>query len=319
MYFELDGKGIPISPTNSAGSLTTHSFADDTGATNAFAAAPYWGNATEHAPGTINGVLNSDGFGSVQFPFTHLPQYIELSAPGQHQQEDGGYYRIAATTRNNLAEANGERGAPEAIPAPNRQETSHAGVERKDDGTIVSKAGGSAAGFVMGDLQVGESIVSAVATDRIGDAKPQIEGHSSGWFSIGGQRFGFDADKGFSYAGHEMSQEEALGSANAALNAIGVKLDVLRGQSTVDEVSGTTNYVIGGLRITTTQVIPRTGEVKLVYVLGRAEITTVNQALSFGSEASSIKPGVAASLHSAAPLRPSAPNKVSATRRTQQW
>jgi hypothetical protein len=300
MYFQLQGKGIPLSPDNSSGSLTTHGFADDTGSTTAFAGAPYFGNATQHAPGTINGAANSDGFGSLQFPFTRLPQYIELSGTGQHQQEDGGYYRIAATTRPNLAEAHADRGAPTGIPAPNRQETSHAGVERMDDGTVVSTAGGTSAGFVMGDLQVGESVVDAVVKNATG-AKPQIDGHSSGWFSIAGQRFGFDSEKGFFGAGQGMTQEQALGPANAALNAMGAKLDILQGHSTVDEVSGITDYVIGGLRITMTHLVPGLGDVTLVYILGRAEITTVNQALSFGSAASWI----------------SAPSEVSTTRNTR--
>lgn len=297
-YYQLSGKGIPLSPENSAGSLTSHTFADDTGATTAFTGAPYFGNAAQHAPGTVNGAANSDGFGQFQFPFTRLPQYIELSGPGQHEQEDGGYYRLAATTETNSAEANADRGAPMGIPAPNRQETSHASVERMADGTVVSTAGGSAAGFVMGDLQVGESVVDAVVTDRTGDKTPQIEGHSSGWFSIGGQKFGFDADKGFFYAGQEMSQEQALGQANEALKAIGVKMDILQGKSTDDEISGITDYLIGGLRITSTQNVPGAGEVTFIYVLGRAEITTVNQALSFGSAARSI----------------SAPGEVSTTR-----
>jgi hypothetical protein len=297
-YYQLTGKGIPLSPDNSAGSLTSHGFADDSGSATAFAGAPYFGNAAQHAPGTINGAANVNGFGQFQFPFTRLPQYIELAGPGQHAQEDGGYYRLAATTGTNSAEAHADRGAPAGIPAPNRQETSHAAVQRAADGTVLSEAGGSAAGFVMGDLEVGESVVTATVTDRASDQTAQIQGHSSGWFTIGGQKFGFDSDKGFSYAGQEMSQQQALGQANDALKAIGVKLDILTGTSTVDAVSGITDYVIGGLRMTTTQNVPTLGDVTFVYVLGRAEIITVNRALSFVSTGNSI----------------SAPGEVSSTR-----
>jgi hypothetical protein len=299
-YYGLNGKGIPLSPENSSGSLTTRGTADDTGATTAFAGAPYLGNAPQHAPGTVNGQLNGNAI-PFQFPFTRLPQYVEVAGSDQQAAEDGGYYRISAATGKDRADATADRGAPSAIPAPNKQETAYSTIEKTADGTIVSKAGASNAGFVMGDLEVGNSVVSAMATDATTDKEPRIEGHSSGWFAFGGQRFGFDSDKGFSYAGQQMSQEEALGNLNAGLSSIGVKLDILLPQTSVDEVSGIVHYVIGGLRITSTQTYPVVGEVTATWVLGRAEVSTVNRPLSFDGLSHTATPTVAAAPQAALP------------------
>lgn len=291
-YYGLSGDGIPLSPENSSGSLTTYGSADSTGAAKAFAGAPYFGNAPQHAPGTVNGQLNGNSI-PFQFPFTRLPQFVELDGPGQRAAEDGGYYRISAATESGRAQAHADRGAPKAIPAPNKQETAYSLIEKTSDGAIVSKAGASNAGFVMGDLEVGNSVVDVVVTDAVADTTPAIEGRSSGWFSFGGQRFGFDSEKGFSYAGQQMSQEEALGSLNAGLSSIGVKLDILLPQVKTDDVSGIVHYLIGGLRITSTQTYPVIGEITATWVLGRAEVTTVNQALNFDTESVRVSPAVA--------------------------
>jgi DNA/RNA endonuclease YhcR with UshA esterase domain len=76
-------------------------------------------------------------------------------------------------------------------------------------------------------------------------------------------------------------------------------LDILQGTTTVGDISGVTDYVIGGLRVTSTQNVPGFGPVTFVYVLGRAEISTVNRSLFFGTQSSSVTaPGEVSSLRS---------------------
>ena len=96
-----------------------------------------------------------------------------------------------------------------------------------------------------------------------------------GKFSIGGQAFGYNKS-GFEYLGQSADKKAALDSANAALKAAGIELDIAPETTTTDPVSGITRYVLGGLKVTSTFTSPTSAKYTIGYILGRVEVASVN-------------------------------------------
>jgi hypothetical protein len=166
-------------------------------------------------------------------------------------------------------EAHGSQGAPPEIPAPNQQETADAVTRIAEDGTAVAEASGTVKGFVVGPLEIGNAIATAVIRSGAGK-EPEITSSTSGTFSVNGQKFGF-TENGITYAGQEMSQADALKQADEALQGAGIQIEVAPVTKSVDDASGRTSYTIGGLKISLAQQ-----DSQLVYILCRASITSVN-------------------------------------------
>jgi hypothetical protein len=280
MYYEVDSPNIPASPNNTASSLIAGATLSNTDQT-AFASTPYYGSTVQNLPGTANGV--PPGFGlppSVSFPFTRLPGYVQARCPTTPDvADDQGYGRVAAKCGEASAEAHGTQGAPASIPAPNQQETADAVTKIAQDGTAVAEASGSASGFVSGPLEVGNSFAKAVISTPANGA-PKIDSSTFGRFSVSGQQFGFDKN-GFSYLGQETSQKDALASANTALAAAGIQIDIAPVETTKDAVTGQTRYTIGGLRVTRAQQSAGDSPATIVFILGRASVCGVN--VAFGA------------------------------------
>jgi len=294
MYYEVDSPNIPASPNNTASSLIASATLSNTDQTS-FASTPYYGSTVQNLPGTANGV--PPGFGlppSVSFPFTRLPGYVQSRCPTTPDvADDQGYGRVAAKCSDKTAEAHGTQGAPSTIPAPNQQETADAVTRIADNGTAIAEASGSASGFVSGPLEVGNSFAKAIISAPANGA-PKIDSSTFGRFSISGQQFGFDKN-GFTYLGQETSQKDALASANTALAAAGIQLDIAPVETTKDPATGQTRYTIGGLRVTQAQKGAGESPLTAVFILGRATVSGVN--VDFGSALAS---GTASSLGKAA-------------------
>jgi hypothetical protein len=275
MYFEVDYPDIPASPNNSAGSLTAESELDSTGNSSAFAGAPYFGKTVQTLPGTVNGIPGGFGLGGLQVPFSTLPGYVTTRYPSIPKAEDAqAHYRVLAASKELSSSASGTNGAPAGIPAPNQQQTATASTRADPDGSTVSEAVGSVSGLVSGPLELGNSTAQATITTGK-DGKSTITSRSFGRFSVSGQEFGFD-QKGVRYLGRTSDPKDALAQANTALKNANIQLDIAPVETAVNQVSGATSYLIGGLRLTTVQSIPGQAAATLVYVLGRAQVSAVN-------------------------------------------
>jgi hypothetical protein len=273
-YYQIDGQEIPVSPTNSAGSLTAQAQTDNTGQTSAFAGAPFYGKSAETGPGTVNAVPNQFGDPNPVVPFSHFPGYVTASMPSQPKSDESNYYyKVHAEATDDGAKASGSNGAPDSIPAPNQQQVATAEVKQLADGTTLTTAEGSASGFIEGPLEVGDSDAKALIKDAGG--APKIESSVFGKFSIGGQAFGYNKS-GFTYLGQSADKKAALDSANDALKAAGIELEIAPESTTTDPVSGMTRYVLGGLKVTSTFTSPTTSKYTIGYILGRVEVSSVN-------------------------------------------
>jgi hypothetical protein len=273
-YYQLDGQDIPASPRNAAGSLTAQAQTDSTGQTTSFAGAPYYGKTAQTLPGTVNGVPNQFGYGQLQLPFSQFPGYVTASYPSQPKADEAKlYYQVHAAADENGAKAAGSNGAPDAIPAPNQQQVATAEVKKLAHNSTLTTAEGSAAGFLEGPLEVGYSDAKARISD-LGDA-PKIDSAVFGRFSVSGQNFGYNKS-GFTYLGRSQDKKAALDSANAALKAAGIELDVAPETTRTDPVSGITTYVLGGLKVTSTFTSPTGARYTVGYILGRVEVASVN-------------------------------------------
>jgi hypothetical protein len=273
-YYQLDGEDIPASPKNAAGSLTAQAQTDSTGQTTAFAGAPYYGKTAQTLPGTVNGVPNQFGYGQLQLPFSQFPGYVTASYPSQPKADESKYYyKVHAEAAEDGAKASGSNGAPDAIPAPNQQQVATAEVKKLADNSTLTLAEGSAAGFLEGPLEVGYSDAKARIHD-LGDA-PKIESAVFGRFSVSGQNFGYNKS-GFTYLGQSQDKKAALDSANTALQAAGIQLDIAPETTRTDPVSGITTYVLGGLKVTSTFTSPTGAKYTVGYILGRVEVASVN-------------------------------------------
>jgi hypothetical protein len=284
-YFEVNGDEIPVSPNNDAGSPTASARTTNSGGSQGFAGMPYFGNTTQYAPGTVNGVPNQFGAGQVQLPFAELPGFVSTSSKGTPEaEEDFGYSRVKSSSTDTSDTGSASYGAPDKIPAPNQQQTANASTESK--GNLVSAvASGSSSGFVSGPLEVGNSTAVASISQIVGQAA-KIESKTFGRFSVSGQEFGFDQN-GFRYLGQDTSSKDALDQANTTLKNAGIAIGLAPVTTTKDE-SGKTTYTIGGLMVTTTQASPSgAGKYTLTYILGRAKVGAAVATLGYGSSNSS--------------------------------
>jgi hypothetical protein len=273
-YYQLDGEDIPASPKNAAGSLTAQAQTDSTGQTTAFAGAPYLGKTAQTLPGTVNGIPNQFGYGQLQLPFSQFPGYVTASYPSQPKADEAKYYyQVHAAADEDGAKASGSNGAPDAVPAPNQQQVATAEVKKSTNNSTLTTAEGSAAGFLEGPLEVGYSDAKARISD-LGDA-PRIDSSVFGRFSVSGQNFGYNKS-GFTYLGQSQDKKAAVDSANAALKAAGIELDIAPETTKVDPVSGITTYVLGGLKVTSTFTSPTGAKYTVGYILGRVEVASVN-------------------------------------------
>ncbi|HEX3614710.1 MAG TPA: hypothetical protein VHU88_23685 [Sporichthyaceae bacterium] len=295
-YYQVDGEDIPGSPKNTAGSLTAQSHLDSTGQSASFAGAPYYGNSAETLPGLINGAPSQFGYNNPILPFSHFPGFVTATYPSAPEASDANYYyKVHAEAGEHGAQAAGSNGAPESIPAPNQQQSATAETKKLDDKSTVATAEGAAAGFVEGPLEVGYSEAKATITDAGG--APKVVSAVFGRFSIGGQAFGYDK-AGFTYLGQSADKKAAIDGANAALSAAGLQLDIAPETTTTDPVSGVTRYVLGGMKITQNFTSPSGAKYTIGYILGRAEVASVNTATTATAVALS-STGSAATLGSA--------------------
>ncbi|HZE66017.1 MAG TPA: hypothetical protein VE081_05260, partial [Sporichthyaceae bacterium] len=155
-------------------------------------------------------------------------------------------------------------------------------------------AEGAAAGFVQGPLEVGYSDAKAIINDAGGKGSgPKIQSSVFGRFSVGGQAFGYDKN-GFTYLGQSQDKKAALDSANSALKAAGIQLDVAPETTSTDAVSGVTTYILGGLLVTSDFTTPTGTKYTIGYTLGRVLVSTVNA--PFGASVSSTVTRSAATL-----------------------
>jgi hypothetical protein len=321
MFFQVDGEDIPFSPKNAAGSLTSEAQTDSTGQTSSFAGAPYFGKTAQTAPGTVNGVPNQFGAGQLQLPLSQFPGYITASYPSQPKTDDSNYYyKVHAEAGPDGAKAAGSNGAPEAVPAPNQQQSVAAEVNKLANGSTVTNAEGSAAGFVQGPLEVGYSMAKATITDT--GADPKISSAAVGRFSVGGQDFGYNKS-GFTYLGQSTDKKTAFESANDALKAAGIELDIAPETTKTDPTSGITTYVLGGLKVTSTFTDPNGAKYTVGYILGRVEVASVNAPVSAVAASnvskSAVTLGAVSAAHQHAGTRPNtsiAKTKVTAPRAT---
>jgi hypothetical protein len=277
-YYQVDGADIPVSRYNTAGSLTAEAQTDSTGTTTSFAGAPYYGKTAETAPGIINAVPNGFGYPHPLLPFAQMPGFVTATYPTTQKADDAQfYYKVHADAAEDGASASGSNGAPDGIPAPNQQQVATAAVKTLADGKTITTAYGSASGFIQGPLEVGNSVAKAAISDA-GD-KPKIESSVFGQFSIGGQAFGYNKN-GFTYLGQSQDKKAALESANSALKAAGMELDVAPETTSTDPASGITTYTLGGLKVVSTFTTPN-GQDTFGYILGRVQVASVNAPTNF--------------------------------------
>ena len=244
-YYQVDGEDIPGSPKNSAGSLTAQAHLDSTGKSESFAAAPNYGSTATTLPGLVNGAAQQFGYMEPVFPFAHFPGYVTASYPSEPSgEESNSYYKVSAQAEEDAASASGSNGAPDGIPAPNRQQVATAAVQNGATETVAN-AEGSAAGFVQGPLEVGYSQAKAAISDAGGS--PKIDSSVFGRFSVSGQAFGFNKN-GFTYLGQSQDKKAALDGANSALKAAGISLEVAPETTETDAATGITTYTLGGLK-----------------------------------------------------------------------
>ncbi len=277
-YYEVNSQSIPASPNNAASSLVANAKLAN-GSGNAFASSPYYGTTVQNLPGTANGVPPGLGFPGVGFPFTRLPGYIECRSPDK-AADDGGWYRTTVDCGETTVKAHGEQGAPPEIPAPNQQETADAVVSVVKD-NAVAEASGTAAGFVQGPLEVAYSVAQAKIVDSTKAGKaPTITSTTFGRFSVNGQDFGFNQN-GFRYLGQEASSKDAIAQANEVLKNAGIQLDLAPVETATDSATGAMTYTIGGLKVTTTQAVPGAEPLTVTFILGRASVSALNDAIDF--------------------------------------
>lgn len=288
-YFQVDGDEIPASPTNDAGSATASVTTNNSGGSKSFAGAPYYGNTAQTLPGTINGVPNQFGAEQLQIPFSQFPGYVNVNSTGKTQAaEEGQYYRVSAEALPASGKASAYYGAPAALPAPNQQQTATALTQSLGEAVIAS-AQGTSQGFVAGPLEVGNATALASITQTAGQPAT-IESKSFGRFSVSGMDFGFNKN-GFTYAGQEMSSADAIKSANSALAAANIQLELA---PIVEEktASGGTRYTIGGLKVTTKQASPSgAGTFTFSYIIGRATVSADVAKLGFDTSSGSESAG----------------------------
>ncbi|WP_344607466.1 hypothetical protein [Sporichthya brevicatena] len=212
-------------------------------------------------------------------PFTRVPGYIECRSPDK-AADDGGWYRTTVDCGETTVKAHGEQGAPPEIPAPNQQETADAVVSVVKD-NAVAEASGTVAGFVQGPLEVGYSVAQAKIVDSTTPGKaPTITSQTFGRFSVNGQDFGFNQN-GFRYLGQEASSKDAIAQANEVLKNAGIQLDVAPIETATDAATGAMTYTIGGLKVTTTQAVPGAEPLTVTFILGRASVSALNDAIDF--------------------------------------
>jgi hypothetical protein len=96
-----------------------------------------------------------------------------------------------------------------------------------------------------------------------------------GKFSVGGQDFGYNKS-GFTYLGQSQDKKAALDSANAALKAAGIELDIAPETTRTDPTSGITTYTLGGLKVTSTFTSATGAKYTVGYILGRVQVASVN-------------------------------------------
>jgi hypothetical protein len=278
-YYQVDSGDIPGSPQNSAGSLTAQAHIDSTGQSTSFASAPYYGNTVETLPGLVNGAPSQFGYNNPILPFANMPGYVTASYPSRPTGDDATfYYKVHADAAQDHASAAGSNGAPQSIPAPNQQQLATAEVKNGSANSTVANAEGAASGFVQGPLEVGYSDAKALISDAGG--APKISSAVFGRFSISGQNFGYDKS-GFTYLGQSQDKKAALESANSALKASGMQLDVAPETTTTDPASGIVTYTLGGLKVTSDFTTSSGSRYTISYILGRVQVSSVNA--PFGS------------------------------------
>jgi hypothetical protein len=282
-YYQVDGEDIPGSPKNSAGSMTAQAHLDSTGQSASFAGAPYYGNSAETLPGLVNGAPSQFGYNNPILPFAHMPGFATAAYPSSPTGDESNYYyKVHAEAAQDHASAAGSNGAPDGVPAPNQQQVATAEVKDTGNNATMANAEGAASGFIQGPLEVGYSDARAAITDA-GNA-PKITSTVFGRFSVGGQAFGFDKN-GFTYLGQSQDKKAALDSANTALKAAGIQLDVAPETTVTDPANGVTTYTIGGLKITSDFATPTGTKYTIGYILGRVQVASVNA--PFGSAVAS--------------------------------
>lgn len=282
MYYLAKSQILPLASEFEGSSLVASAKLAN-GAGRAFASSPYYGTTVQNLPGTANGIPPSFGAPGVGLPFTRLPGYIECRTPDK-AEDDGGLYRTKVNCGDTSVTAHGDQGAPASIPAPNQQETADAVVSVAKD-VATAEAVGTAAGFVQGPLEVGYATAQAKIVDTTAKGvKPTFTGTSFGRFSVNGQDFGFNQN-GFRYLGQESSSKDAVAQANTALKNAGIQLELVPLTNEVDPASGATKVSIGGLKVTTTQAVPGAEPLTITYILGRAEVSSLNDAIDFGTSA----------------------------------
>jgi hypothetical protein len=282
-YYQVDGEDIPGSPKNTAGSLTAQAHLDSTGQSASFTGAPYYGNTAETLPGLVNGAPSQFGYNNPILPFAHMPGFVSAAYPSSPMADEAQYYyKVHAEAAQDHASAAGSNGAPDSVPAPNQQQVAAAEVKDTGNNGTVANAEGAASGFVQGPLEVGYSDAKALISDA-GNA-PKITSAVFGRFSVGGQAFGY-TKSGFTYLGQSQDKKAALESANSALKAAGIQLDVAPETTTTDPANGVTTYTLGGLKITSDFATPTGTKYTIGYILGRVQVASVNA--PFGSAVSS--------------------------------
>ncbi|HEY2831574.1 MAG TPA: hypothetical protein VGJ14_04055 [Sporichthyaceae bacterium] len=291
-FYQVDGGDIPGSPQNTAGSLTAQAHIDSTGQNTSFASAPYYGNSVETLPGLVNGAPQQFGYTQPILPFSNMPGYVTASYPSRPTGDDANfYYKVHAEAADDHASAAGSNGAPDSVPAPNQQQLATAEVKNANANSTVANAEGAAAGFVQGPLEVGYSDAKALISDAGG--APKVQSTVFGRFSIGGQDFGYDKS-GFTYLGQSQDKKAALDSANSALKASGMQLDVAPETTTTDPASGIVTYTLGGLKVTSDFTTSSGSRYTISYVLGRVQVSSVNA--PFGASVASTVSRSAATL-----------------------
>jgi hypothetical protein len=221
-----------------------------------------------------------------------MPGYVTASYPSRPTGDDANfYYKVHAEAADDHASAAGSNGAPDSVPAPNQQQLATAEVKNANANSTVANAEGAAAGFVQGPLEVGYSDAKALISDAGG--APKVQSTVFGQFSIGGQAFGYNKN-GFTYLGQSQDKKAALDSANSALKASGMQLDVAPETTTTDPASGIVTYTLGGLKVTSDFTTSSGSRYTISYVLGRVQVSSVNA--PFGASVASTVSRSAATL-----------------------
>jgi hypothetical protein len=290
-YFEINGDEIPASPKNDAGSLTASAETTNSGGSKGFAGAPYLGNTAQTLPGTASGLVQGLGVAGFQLPLAAIPTYVQTASTSTRDAEqESGYFRLKSHSDVTAAKSTASYGAPDALPAPNQQQSASALTESKGS-SASAVASGSSAGFVSGPLEVANSTAVASISQTVGKA-PKIDAKTFGRFSVNGQEFGFD-QTGFRYLGQGMSAKDAFAQVNDILKSANIRVELAPVTTSKDE-SGKTTYTIGGLLVTTTQISPSGSGAPytVTYVLGRAKVGAAIADLGFGKSSGSTSAGV---------------------------